>query len=286
MRKSFEEKKQVIKYYCEKNPLYNNILEFYEAVLSEQEHIKTILNINLPKIEIKLKNFYKDSASLLNKEDFLIDINSSISLFESLCNIGKNANEKMNNTIQAIEEAISNRTLILEDLFKRHFDESYLEKIAFDDNIEKPILKFLIHMSILPSIHKQVEMLEKNLNTKNWLKGYCPICGSLPHFSELKGEGQRYLICSFCGFEWQSERLKCPYCENSDFNKLHYFYIEGIEAHRVDLCDNCNQYIKTVDSRKLNYDPDLILEDIITMHFDILASEKGFKRPVTSPFGP
>ncbi|NWF76451.1 MAG: formate dehydrogenase accessory protein FdhE [Nitrospirae bacterium] len=286
MKKSLEQKKEQIAFYREKNPAYNEILEFYEKVLTEQELIKTMLNIAPPELKKELKNFHeKEGFSLLNKEDFYIDLISSASLFESLCRIGKITNEKMNNSIQVIENAISNKNLVIEELLKRHFDESYMERISLDNDIDKTILKFLIYMSILPSINTQVEMLEKNLNTKNWLKGYCPICGELPFISELKGEGQRYLLCSFCNLEWQSERLKCPFCGNNDHNKLHFFYVEGIETHRVDLCDNCQQYIKTVDSRKLNYEPDLNLEDITTMHFDILASEKGFKRPVTSPFG-
>jgi FdhE protein len=50
----------------------------------------------------------------------------------------------------------------------------------------------------------------------------------------------------------------------------------------VDLCDKCKQYIKTVDTRKTASDPDLNIEDIATMYLDILASEKGFKRPAPS----
>ena len=79
--------------------------------------------------------------------------------------------------------------------------------------------------------------------------------------------------------------MKCPFCENNDHEKLHYFYAEGQETYRVDLCNNCKQYIKTVDSRKLDYEPDLNLEDIVTVHLDILALEKGFKRPTPNVWG-
>jgi hypothetical protein len=40
-----------------------------------------------------------------------------------------------------------------------------------------------------------------------------------------------------------------------------------------------------VDTRKTVSDPDLNLEDIATMHLDILASEKGFKRPAPGYWG-
>ena len=191
----------------------------------------------------------------------------------------------MKNTISAIEEAVSINALNIRNVLKRHYDESYVKKISGEFDIDEAILQFLIHMSIKPSVIAQVETLRDSADTKNWLRGYCPLCGSLPSISELKHEGQRFFLCSFCDFQWQGERLRCPFCENNDHNKLHYFYSEGQEAYRVDLCDNCNQYIKTVDSRKLAYEPNLDLEDIVTLHLDILAVEKGYRRPVRSHWG-
>ncbi|MEW6586108.1 MAG: formate dehydrogenase accessory protein FdhE, partial [Nitrospirota bacterium] len=164
-------------------------------------------------------------------------------------------------------------------------DEKYLGDIAAKFDIDRPILKFLIHESIQPSLRANMEKLKDQVDLKNWLRGYCPICGSVPAMSLLKGEGQRYFLCSFCGFQWPSERLKCPFCENRDQQKLHYFFEEGLEAYRIDLCDQCHQYIKTVDSRRLGYESDLTLEDITTVHLDILASEKGFKRAGLSRWG-
>jgi FdhE protein len=192
----------------------------------------------------------------------------------------------MKEDIRTIEEAIRNRALDPEELLARHYNEAYVNKISEDLDIDKAILNFLIHMSIKPSLDANVEKLKDQVDLKNWLRGYCPVCGSFPHMSELKGEGQRFFACSFCAFEWPSERLKCPFCENKDHESLHYFYEEGKEIYRVDVCDKCRQYIKTVDSRKLNFEPDMDLEDIITLHLDMLASEKGFKRLVPNIWGP
>ncbi|MDO8786232.1 MAG: formate dehydrogenase accessory protein FdhE [Syntrophales bacterium] len=168
---------------------------------------------------------------------------------------------------------------------KKHSDSTYQSEIIKNLKLDKTILSFLTQISIKPSIHANVAQLKDQVDLKNWLRGYCPICGSFPQMSELKGEGQRFLACSFCDFEWPSERLKCPFCENKDHGSLHYFYEEGKEIYRVYVCDKCKQYIKTVDSRKFDYEPDLNLEDIATIHLDILASEKGFKRPVPNLWG-
>jgi FdhE protein len=286
LNRPLEKSSEQIKSFIEKNPSYKSILIFYEELLKLQEAIKPSLNV--PRVHVKkdvLNLQAREGFSLLNKEDFIVDIPSSVNLFESICRTGKNANEKMKENIQFIEEAILTKKLDPGELLQKHYDISYIDRVAGEYRIDKAILNFLIHMSIQPSIHANVENVKELVDLKNWLRGYCPICGSLPQISTLKGEGQRYFLCSFCGFEWHSERLKCPFCENRDHNKLHYFYEENKKVYRVDLCDNCKHYIKTIDSRELNYDPDLYLEDITTIHLDILADKQGYKRPAPTPWG-
>jgi len=286
LNKSLEKTKEQIMRLKEKNPAYKEILNFYENVLEEQINAESNVSIIPQKIREDVNKLQiKEGFPLLNKENFTLDIPSSVMLFESLCQIGKNATAKMNENIQKIEQAVTDGRVHLDELLIEHFDIAYLDKIADELKIDEVVLRFLIHVSILPSIHANVEKLKDQVDLKNWLRGYCPICGSFPKMSELKGEGQRYFLCAFCDFTWPGERLKCPFCENKDHEKLHYFYAEGQETYRVDLCNNCKQYIKTVDSRKLDHEPDLNLEDIVTVHLDILASEKGFKRPVPSSWG-
>ncbi len=269
----------------EKNPSYVEMLDFYEEILEIQENAKNLLNISPPDIKKDLLDLRKEGFPIFNKEDFVIDVKTSVNIFESICKISKNANKKMNDNVQIIEVAIKNGILNLDELLKRHYDESYIKKVAEDLKVDKAILNFFIHMSILPSININIENLKNNIDLKKWIEGYCPICGCLPRISEIKDEGKRYFLCSFCNFYWKGERLKCPFCDNRDHNKLHYFHEEGKDAYRIDLCDNCKQYIKTIDTRKLNYDPNLDLEDITTLHLDILADSRGYRRAVPTPWG-
>jgi FdhE protein len=286
MNQSFARKKERINLLIGEKPEYADVLHFYEKFLELQSAASPRLYLKLPKIEKTIMDIReKEGFPLIARDEFIIDVPASCTLFETICNAAKHANDTMRITIQTLEEAFSVNALRREDLIKHHDDDAYLDSVIRDFDVDVTILKFLIHMSIFPSLQANAEMLTDQIDPKRWLRGYCPICGSPPHMSQFKAEGHRFYACSFCGFEWLGERLKCPFCENSDHTKLHYFYAEGDEAYRVDLCDNCNQYIKTVDSRKLNYEPDLDLEDIATIHLDILASEKGFKRPVASPWG-
>jgi len=49
-------------------------------------------------------------------------------------------------------------------------------------------------------------------------------------------------------------------------------------ATRVDTCQACSRYIKTRDSRKGGVDVPLEVEDLLTIHLDLLASREGFER--------
>ena len=135
-------------------------------------------------------------------------------------------NEKMNADVQKIERAISSSTLETEELLSRYYDDSFIRTLGEELGIEKTTLTFLIQMSIQPSIRANVEPLNGKMKSQNWLRGYCPICGSQPQLAEIKAEGRRYLLCSFCEFEWLGLRVQCPYCGNSNHAQLHYLYAE------------------------------------------------------------
>lgn len=269
-----------------KKPHYADILRFYEQIAELQSGAPSCLYLKLPIPATQAKEIgWKEGFPLMRRDEFTIDIPMSASLFEAICNKAKKANNTMRVAIETLDDAFAINALRREDLLKHHADDAYLDSAARDFNLDKAILTFLLHASVYPTLRAQSDALKNYINLEQWLRGYCPICGSPPLMSQFRGEGQRFYFCSFCGCEWPGERLKCPSCENTEHEKLHYLYADGDEAYRVDLCDACHHYIKTVDSRKLDYEPDLELEDIITIHLDILASEKGFKRPATSPWG-
>jgi FdhE protein len=268
-----------------KRPAYGQILDFYQKVREKQEKVKASLTIGPIRLKKEWKDLLaKEGFSVIEKKDFPLDIGASFSLFQSLCEIGKEGNPYMAEQVRKIEENIGKNRINLKGLFKEGVDEEKVEQIAKEVGLDKNVFFFLIHNSIKPSLEAAVEKLFHELHTETWMKGYCPVCGSLPHLSLLKEEvGKRFLVCSYCARRWQSDRIVCPFCNNKDQESLHYFTAEGEETHRIDLCDNCRQYIKTIDYRNLQ-ESDPILEDLATLHLDILASQKGYKRSVPNPW--
>lgn len=260
---------------------YGEILNFYQKVREEQEKIKVSLRVK----PIQLKKEWRDLLTkegfpLLEKKDFPVDLETSIKLFRSLCQIGKEANPHMAEEVKKIEEILDQKRIDLKELLIEGVKEEKAEEITNEFKLDKKIFSFFIQESIRPSIGAVIEKLRNEIDVETWLKGFCPICGSLPYLSLLKEEvGKRYLLCSYCGYQWRTERLVCLFCGNKEQESLHYFYGEGEEAYRIDLCEKCHQYIKTIDLRKME-ELDPILEDLATIHLDILASKKGYKRPV------
>jgi FdhE protein len=280
-----EHLKKRIQQFKRKRPGYSGVLDFYQKVREEQERVKSSLNIKPLFLKKEWKELlFKEGFPLLERKDFPLDLKTSVTLFQSLCQIGKEANPHMAEQVKKIEEALENKKIDLKKLLKGGSKEQKVEKIADELGLDKKILLFLIQSSTRPSVEAGMEQLRSEIDPETWLKGFCPICGSLPSLSLLKDEvGIRYLLCSFCGYQWRIERLICPFCNNKEQESLQYFYGEGEDAYRIDLCDKCHQYIKTIDLRRVE-GSDLALEDLASLHLDILASQKGYKRPVPNPW--
>ncbi|UCB53481.1 MAG: formate dehydrogenase accessory protein FdhE [Candidatus Zixiibacteriota bacterium] len=131
------------------------------------------------------------------------------------------------------------------------------------------------------------EKVKNKVDQESWVKGNCPVCGSHPAIERLmRDDGKRMLRCSLCGTEWYFKRIMCPFCSNEDHNSLRFFVVEEEpptekSAFRVDVCDKCKIYIKTLDERKLpeSAKPDLYLENLSTIYLDVLAQKDGFESP-------
>ena len=268
-----------------KRPGYGEILDFYQKVKEAQDKTKASLKIDPVQLKKEWKELLaKEGFSLIQKEDFPLDIEASVKLFQALCQIGKEVNPYMAEQVGKIKEALDNKKIDLKNLLKKGVKEQRIEQMANEFGLDKKVFSFLIQSSIKPSIETGMEQFRSQLDPETWLKGYCPMCGSLPSLSLLKEEvGKRYLLCSYCGYQWRIDRLFCPFCDNREQESLHYLFAEGEEPYRIDLCDKCHQYIKTIDFRIIG-EPDPSLEDLATLHLDILASQKGYKRPIPNPW--
>ncbi|MFA7013775.1 MAG: formate dehydrogenase accessory protein FdhE [Desulfobacterales bacterium] len=262
-------------------PFYSELLVFYQAVFMAQEEAKQTVRIEAKPISkdmLKLK--LKEKFPLVSVSDFELDEVSCRQLFEKISRIIREKNPGLKSSAEVLIAAMDKGDLKVEDLCRALLagNDSVFEKYAEELKVDKKLLAFIAYNSVKPSLvvfaEKTAQQLEPDYY---WGKGYCPVCGSAPAIAVLQGEGERFLRCGFCGHSWSAMRIYCPFCENKDSKTLSYFYSESEPEYRVDICEACNKYIKTVDLRKLSRDCYMPLEQVATLHLDLKAQEMGLE---------
>lgn len=110
--------------------------------------------------------------------------------------------------------------------------------------------------------------------------GDCLVCGQEPLLARLDAEsGARWLVCSLCASQYRVARLGCAFCGNSGVSTLGYLVPEdGPRGWRIDYCERCGRYIKTLDERgaDLEVTGPFVLMDAATLHLDTLAQSLGY----------
>lgn len=111
---------------------------------------------------------------------------------------------------------------------------------------------------------------------------HCPGCGSeaaaafVGETPSVQGNG-RLLYCGTCGTSWEFERIRCPRCGTRNQGRLHYFHIEGDEAHRLQACDECGGYTRTVFQESLDAPFAFEVEDLVMTPLDRVANDPRFE---------
>ena len=186
---------------------------------------------------------------------------------------------KLKPELTRLKAAVEKGHLNLKDGMKALLkgQEKKIVEIASNLETQPFILKFILDQLMKPFLEKRIERTQTLVQALPWHKGYCPLCGSLPELSSLRGdEGQRWLRCALCGHEWRFMRTKCPFCENDDHEKMELYFVENREHERAELCYKCNRYIVNIDTRKCAEEVVTEVAAIGMLYLDILAQGKGF----------
>ena len=141
--------------------------------------------------------------------------------------------------------------------------EDYLSRAML-----RPYVEFLRSVNKAPNrVHRQ---------------GQCPFCGGSPWISARRDasvmEGARRMLgCALCGGEWSFGRILCPACFEGDPPKLPSFQNETHANVRVDACETCNRYVKSIDLSE-DARPIPEVDDLVSLSMDLWAAEQGFTR--------
>jgi FdhE protein len=108
----------------------------------------------------------------------------------------------------------------------------------------------------------------------------CPLCEGRPVIGIMRVEGdggKRCLVCSFCGYEWDFRRILCPICGEEEEKKLPVYIAEQFPHIRVEACDTCKFFLRTIDLTKDgNAVP--VVDDLAAIPLTLWAHEHGYSR--------
>jgi formate dehydrogenase maturation protein FdhE len=112
--------------------------------------------------------------------------------------------------------------------------------------------------------------------------GHCPFCGGAALLALRRGGAPgdgalRSLLCALCGLEWNIPRIRCPVCAEADPARLPVFSAAEYPAARIEACESCRRYLKSLElgagNRVL---PEV--DELASLALDLWAQEQGFTR--------
>jgi len=167
---------------------------------------------------------------------------------------------------------------ILEGFWKAGLHESPKDESEAASNAGEPLKEFLSRAFLQPYAEFVVSaMLPPNLTM---VVCRCPRCNSLPVLGVLRPEGdggKRFLQCSFCSQEWEFRRIFCAYCGEEREDKLPVYVAEEFPHVRVEACDTCKRFLRTIDLTKDGNAIPLV-DDLAAMPLSFWTEERGYAR--------
>ena len=260
------------------------LLTFYENLFQAQEAEKRQVRVDPIILDDSMpaKKITKE-VPLVAPSEFHYDVSSCKRMLSVVCRLIKDTQNSMTASAQALQGLVDQDAQV--DALFDHLlkgDDAYFNDLASNLQADKAAIAFMAYHSIRPSLLVCAEQLagyleaERELNTRQ-----CSVCGHLPGMAVFDKEGKRELSCSFCEHRWPVRRLFCSYCGETDANQLQYFFSELESEYRIDVCNHCHHYLKTIDTRKTDRPVYLPLEQVASLHLDLNAQEKGYQSVVT-----
>jgi FdhE protein len=152
--------------------------------------------------------------------------------------------------------------------------------LAAERDVDAGALASVAHLATFPLLQSCRRMLESRMPSY-WRHGYCPVCASWPILAERRGlDRSRRLRCGRCAAEWEVQWLYCIYCGEREHGRLGSLEPDdGGEMLKVETCATCRGYLKSIASLQGFPAFELLLQDLETVEFDLVAMNRGYARP-------
>ncbi|MFH1231466.1 MAG: formate dehydrogenase accessory protein FdhE [Planctomycetota bacterium] len=265
---------EVVDYYKKQSPQISELIDFFYRTYQLQDQytgkISPVLSLTADTAIQKLQS----GQYLLEGVHWTVNSDIFKNIIGDLLATLKSQGEKS----EGLEKVISNISAPIPSTFPELLKNATKPGIKLTAP-ESETLIYLLWQTLKVFYRKEAEQFSAIDYLQYWLKPICPVCGGLPKISQLqKDSGKRFLFCHLCCTQWSVHRIGCPFCGNTSNDTLAYFYADGNRGYRVDVCNICRKYIKTIDENTLGRETIPELEDFITYNLDILAVSEGYQK--------
>lgn len=192
----------------------------------------------------------------------------------------------------ALSASVADRRRIARDDWRERFDQATASTRTEADGVDSCTM-FVVEALLQPFAEREASVtatvrlkadttadaLPQNARTTSE-RGTCPACGDLPVVGVLREEGhgaRRSLVCGRCATEWAYTRLSCPGCGERQFESLPVYTAEQFGHIRVEACDSCRRFLKTVDLTKDGRAVPIV-DDLASLSLDLWARSQGYER--------
>jgi FdhE protein len=264
----------------------DDTVEFFRAIFRAQQKTKTSLaGSSFPALtEGQSRRQLEAGQPVFSFQGFSADRGLLRSLFLELCGIMNKQDTASHSDIQRLLEAEKNGVIDLATLIAKlpEQDNDYFQALSESTGVSTGVLLFCAFHCAKPFYESAAEKLQLPAEEEDlWMRRQCPVCGSAAQLSKLeKEDGKRQLYCLLCGTEWRFMRLQCAFCNSAQTGGMK-FIAEEDGPWRIDVCDQCRGYLKTLDEKKASGTTSGFIPavaDVATLYLDLFAEKEGYKK--------
>ena len=280
MSGTFNKFKQAVDLISMETPELRPSLMFYADMVSLLNDLSDEV---APELEKRRELIERLARRVSEEGSPLLDLIGSIpvpkemwqTILKSVISTVKVHREELTEDLNKLLEASESNSFNIRDLatYSLKGDLNYARGVAAGLGVDLDLVNAIALWTIQPFLIALRRMAESKIDVNNWLRGYCPICGSYTRTGFMGGEGRKlHLKCEICGMEWPFLRLKCPFCGNEDEKKLGFYPLND-NKFRLYVCESCGEYWKVVDEELAGKSIPRELYPVWTFELDELASK-------------
>jgi FdhE protein len=252
MRDSWDRRIARAKHLAAGDPAIRSLLDFYANLLTLQKELQDMLRAR-----------HSAAASVTFESHLTLIRTAAPNLLRMVARIGPEplADEAV--------RILSSDDAALDDLLRLYW-RSPSDRQFFAKALLQPYAEWARESTVT---------LRRELPREN---NRCPFCGGAPQLSVLDRGGDaegggRSLLCATCLHVWPFRRVRCANCGEEDEQRLGYFHSSAFDHLRLDACETCRRYLKTVDLTRLGIAVPLV-DEVAGAPLDLWARDAGYAK--------